>query len=79
VYIYIYIYTAKDSDDYCQLSLNITEHLLLENYSVNSGKKETKMCVFCNNSIKLGRETLHVNRVGHEHENSQGPMSIALS
>ena len=21
---------------------------------------------------------LHVNRVGHEHENSQGPMSIAL-
>jgi len=24
------------------------------------------------------RETLHVNRVGHEHENSQGPMSIAL-
>jgi len=24
------------------------------------------------------RETLHVNRVGREHENSQGPMSIAL-
>jgi len=24
------------------------------------------------------RETLHVNSVRHEHENSQGPMSIAL-
>jgi len=23
-------------------------------------------------------ETLHMNKVGHEHENSQGPMSIAL-
>ena len=39
--------------------------------------KETFVCYLLDSRWSDRRETLHVNSVGHEHENSQGPMSTA--
>jgi len=40
--------------------------------------KETCVWYLLDSRWSDRRETLHVGRVGHGHENSQGPMSIAL-
>jgi len=41
-------------------------------------KEETYMRYLLNSRWSDRRETLQVNRVGQEHENSQGPMLIVL-
>jgi len=49
--------------------------------SVNTSMyiKETYLCYFLDSRWSDRCETLRVNRVGHKHENSQGPMSIAFA